>query len=81
LAVVSGKQGNLSTGFIETRCTGNTSLCDGRDLRPVRFSVEQPRLFCAGCRSASLGREAVDINDFVIERRAAVRPERAERAA
>jgi hypothetical protein len=50
-------------------------------LRPVRFSVEPARLMCRGCRSTTFGREATPINDFVIERRAAVRPERAERVA
>jgi hypothetical protein len=64
-----------------TTCKGWTSLCDGQDLRPVRFSVEPARLMCRGCRSTTFGREATPINAYVIERRAAVRPERAERVA
>ena len=45
-------------------CTGNTAACTGLDLRPVRFSTEEPSLLCAGCRATPLGREGT-----VVERR------------
>lgn len=36
-------------------CQGHTSLCDGRDLMPVKLGLRRVLLvMCAGCRSTML---------------------------
>jgi hypothetical protein len=45
-------------------CTGNSSLCDGRDLLPVRIWPRGPVVMCAQCR-----RIALEMGAKVVERR------------
>ena len=55
-------------------CRGNSTACDGTDLRPVCFGVAEPFLMCSGCRGSAFGREAT-----VVERRVMRQPVARER--
>jgi hypothetical protein len=46
------------------QCSGNSSLCDGRDLLPVRIWPRGPVVMCAQCR-----RIALEMGAHVVERR------------
>ena len=56
------------------QCHGNSTACNGTDLRPVRFGVAEPFLMCQGCRSTPLGLEAT-----IVERRVMRQPVARER--
>lgn len=50
-------------------CAGNSSLCDGRDLLPVRVWPRRPVAMCGQCR-----RVALEMGAKLVERRTADLP-------